>query len=304
MVTEKITVRAVCTQTGLQAKALAGKTRAAYCTTDYQEILKDPSIDTVLIGTRHDTHGLMTAQALQAGKHVFTEKPLCLTEEELDEISGIYGEKAREGLHLMVGFNRRFSSHAEKAKIFLHDRKNPLAMIYRVNAGPVSSDHWVQDPEVGGGRLIGEVCHFVDYMTAVCGACPVSVQARRIQRHTSGITEDQCILSLGFENGSIGTVIYTSGGDKALAKERFEAFGDGKAVILDDFTVSEFYANGHRTVFKSGKRDKGFQSEIERFVQAIVQGSDPIVSFGDIEAVTRTCILAKESLQTGWTYCV
>jgi polar amino acid transport system substrate-binding protein len=204
----------------------------------------------------------------------------------------------------MVGFNRRFSSHAEKAKIFLQGRSNPLVMVYRVNAGPISPEHWIQDSGTGGGRIVGEVCHFVDYMTALCGARPVSVQGRRIKHHSSGITEDQCILSLGFEEGSIGTVIYTAGGNKTLAKERFEVFGDEKAIVLDDFIVSEFYSNGSKNVFKSGKRDKGFQLEIDRFVQAAVKGTGPVLEFSEMGAVTRTCILAKESLQTGRTYCV
>jgi len=299
---KEVRIRAICTGSGINAKALAEKTEAAYCSTDYHELLKDPSVNAVLIGTRHDLHGSMVVEALQSGKHVFVEKPLCLTMEELDEIQTVYAEKAKEGLHLMVGFNRRFSLHAEKAKEFFKDHKNPLVMMFRVNAGPLPVEHWVQDPEVGGGRIIGEACHFVDYMQSICGASPVSVHARRIGRHDSGILDDQAILSFAFGDGSIGTVIYTAGGDTFLAKERFEAFGDGRSLTMDDFMLSEFYADKKKTVFKSGKRDKGYQTEITQFVRAVVEGKAPAISLGEIQAVSRACILAVKSLQTNQVY--
>jgi predicted dehydrogenase/threonine dehydrogenase-like Zn-dependent dehydrogenase len=299
---KEVSVQAVCTRTGISAKTLAEKTKAAYCTSDYREILKDPSVDTVLIGTRHDTHGSLVVEALEAGKHVFVEKPLCLTEEELEAITAIYTEKIKAGIRLMVGFNRRFSSHAERIKAFFYRRRDPLMMTFRVNAGPIPPDHWVQDPKIGGGRVLGEVCHFVDYMAAVCGANPVSVHARRVGYHTSGITEDQCILSLGFEEGSVGTVVYTAGGDTGLAKERFEAFGSGKSAVIDDFEVSEFYDHGKKSVFKSHKQDKGFQAELNHFVQAIVHGNDSMMTCNQIYAVTRACLLALASLRTGQVY--
>ncbi len=294
-----VSIRAVCTASGINAKALGEKLHAGYCTSDSQDVLRDPAINTVLIGTRHDTHGRLVVKALEADKHVFVEKPLCLTEEELDAIHAVYRDKAAKGLRLMVGFNRRFSPHAEKAREFFAHRENPLVMWYRINAGKIPAEHWIQDPSVGGGRLIGEACHFVDYMQSVCGARPNSVFARRIGRQSSGITDDQCIITLTFEDGSIGSIIYTAGGNSGLAKERFEAHADGKSLTMDDFEETHLYSGSHREVFKTSKRDKGFKTEIAHFVQTVEQGIPCVMSFGEIAAVTRACLLAVRSLQSG-----
>jgi len=297
-----VQIRAVCTNTGVRAKALAEKTGADYCTTDYREVLDDPSVNAVIIGTRHDLHGTLVSGALRANKHVFVEKPLCLLESELEEIESVYAQKAREGVRLMVGFNRRFSPHADRARAFFQGRRNPLVMMYRVNAGAVPSDHWIQDLETGGGRIIGEACHFIDYMQAICGAVVVSVHGTRIETHSSGIRDDHSLFSLSFEDGSIGTLVYAAGGDTALAKERFEAFADGQSLVMDDFAVSEFYVHGKRTVFKSRQRDKGFHAEMTRFVQALVDGRSEGPSFQASRAATRACFRAIESLRTGQTY--
>ncbi len=297
-----VTISAVCTGSGVTAKAIGGKCKAAYCTTDFRAVLRDRAVSAVLIGTRHDTHAEIVDEALQAGKHVFVEKPLCLTEDELDRIARSYEDAATRGLQLWVGFNRRFSTHAVKIIEFFQGRRNPLVMVYRVNAGPLPATHWVQDPEVGGGRVIGEACHFVDFMQAVCGARPISVHAARIGGHTSGMADDQSLISLTFKDGSIGTVVYTAGGDTGLPKERFEAFGDGKAVTLDDFAVTEFYAQGKRTKHKTGVRDKGFKQEMRGFIASMAQGAEPAMRFDEIYAVTRACLLANSGLKTGTVY--
>ncbi|MFY9268447.1 MAG: bi-domain-containing oxidoreductase [Candidatus Manganitrophaceae bacterium] len=299
---EAVSIRAVCTGTGLHAKAVAEKTGAAYCTSDYREVLKDDAVNAVLIGTRHHDHGPMVLEALRAGKHVFVEKPLCLSEAELEEITSLYAEKAKKGVQLTVGFNRRFSPHMLEARGFFQDRKNPLVMFFRVNAGAIPFEHWIQDLDVGGGRIVGEACHFVDFMQALCGAVPVSVHARRIGRHRSGITDDQSLLSFSFGDGSIGTVLYTAGGDPGLGKERFEAFGEGKVLIIDDFFRSEFYAGGKKRVFKTAKQEKGFQVEMARFVESITSDSGPAILFEEIRAVTRACFRAVESFRTGAVY--
>lgn len=299
---DSVVVRSVCSTTGIEAFAVAEKLGAAYCTTDFRDILKDDTIQAVLIGTRHDSHGALVVEALNAGKHVFVEKPLCLTEEELAQITAVYEARAQDGLHLVVGFNRRFSPHADRIRALFKDRGNPLVMSYRVNAGALDADHWAQDPEVGGGRIVGEACHFVDFMQAVCAAPPVSVSARRIGRHSSGFTDDQCLFSLAFADGSIGTLVYAAGGDGALPKERFEAFGDGRAAVLDDFSVTELYENGARTRFASWNRDKGFRAEMASFVAPLLQGGPQAVPFEQIARVTKTCLLAVKSLQDGQTY--
>lgn len=292
-------IAAVCTQRGINAKALAARVGAATCTTDYREILKGDAVNAVIVGTRHDLHAEIVLAALDAGKHVFVEKPLCLTEEELDAIARLYAEKAKAGLRLAVGFNRRFSPHFVKAKEFLAGRGNPLVMTYRVNAGALPAEHWTQDPAVGGGRIVGEGCHFVDYLQALCGGRVVSVHASAIGNHASGIVQDQALLSLKFSDGSVGTVVYAAGGDTALAKERCEVFGDGKSIVMDDFARSEFYARGRRTVFKTGRRDKGFAPQMAAFCRSLLDADAPAMDFDGIESVTRACLRAVESMADG-----
>ena len=245
-------------------------------------------------------HGRMVLDSLRAGKHVFVEKPLCLTQAELDDITGELVEN-NAGLQLVVGFNRRFSSHAVKAQEFFKDRRNPLVMLYRVNAGELPADHWAQDLEVGGGRILGEACHFIDYMQVICGAPPVSVHARTIQSHSSGIISDQTVISLSFKDGSAGSLIYAAGGDTGLPKERCELFGDGKSVVMDDFLNSEFYSGGKKTTYKTRGRDKGFEGEMSSFCKGIMQGEE-VMAFSDIVAVTWACLYAVESQKTGEVY--
>jgi predicted dehydrogenase len=297
-----VTITAVCTGSGITAKMVGDKCKASYCTTDFRSVLRDAVVNTVLIGTRHDSHAEIVDEALKAGKHVFVEKPLCLTHDELERIARSYEDAATRGLQLWVGFNRRFSSHATKIVEFFQGRRNPLVMVYRINAGSMPPTHWVQDPEVGGGRIIGEACHFVDFMQVICGARPISVHAARIGGHTSGMADDQSLISLTFNDGSIGTVVYTAGGDTGLAKERFEAFGDGKAITLDDFTVTEFYAQGKRSKYKTNVRDKGFEQEMRMFTASVAQGTEPAMRFDEIYAATRACLLAAGGLKTGAAY--
>ena len=299
---EHVGIRGICTASGITAKTLAGKITAAYCTSDSQSILDDPAINTVLIGTRHDSHAALTIKALLAGKHVFVEKPLCLTEDELKDIRSVYEKKAPDGLQLMVGFNRRFSPHAQEAGRFFASRVNPLVMLYRINAGRIPADHWVQHPDIGGGRLIGEMCHFVDYMQALSASSPTSVYASRIGRHSSGITDDQCSIVVNFADGSVGTIIYTAEGNSELPKERFEAHADGKSLVMNDFLETQTYKNGKSTVFKTAKRDKGFKEEMSRFVKCVAGGQAPVIPFEQIDAVTRACFLAVQSLRSGVAY--
>lgn len=300
---KSVQVAAICTGTGIKAKALAQKVRADTCTTDYREILKDAACAAVLIGTRHDTHARIVLDALAAGKHVLVEKPLCLTERELEAIAAQYERSAASGLHLMVGFNRRFSTHAEQAKAFFASRRGPLTMIYRVNAGALPPDHWVHDPVIGGGRIIGEACHFVDYLQFLCGVPPVSVHATAAHGG-DGVISDQALISLVFADGSIGTVVYSASGDTALTKERIEVFGDGRSLVTDDFTVTHGYAGGKRSTLSSGKRDKGFDRGLARFVDAVSREGPPPIPFAEIAAVTRACVSAAESVRTGEVYSV
>jgi len=296
-----VQLRWVCTGTGVNAKALGDRLGIASRTTDYRDVLADEAVNAVLIGTRHDSHARLVIEALQAGKHVFVEKPLCLTGQQLDEVAAAYAPRAAQQ-RLMVGFNRRYSAHGVKAREFFASRREPLVMVYRVNAGAIPREHWAQDPEAGGGRIVGEGCHFLDYMQYVCGSRVRTVRGQAIARHSSGITEDQCIITFTFADGSVGTLVYAAGGDKALAKERFEAFGAGRSLVMDDFLVTEFYEGGARRRFRSGKRDKGFAAEMNQFCREAGEGAAPSMAFDDIVAVSRACILAARSLQTGEDY--
>lgn len=297
-----VEIRAVCTATGMKARDRAGHLRAAYCTSDAHALLADADINAVLIGTRHDSHASLVLQALAAGKHVFVEKPLCLTEGELEEILAACRRGASAGQLLMVGFNRRFSAHAAALRAAFADRGNPLVMSYRVNAGPIDPQHWIQDPKIGGGRLIGEGCHFLDLMQYVSGAQMSAVQAMTIGTHTSGIASDQVIVSAEFTDGSIGTLTYAAGGDPRLGKERFEVFGSGRAAVLDDFRCTELFARGRRRRLRSRGQDKGFAGEIAAFCDSVLRGSALPISLEDIEAVTRGTLLAARGLTTRERY--
>jgi predicted dehydrogenase len=300
-----VQIRAVCTSTGLSAKSLAERMSASYCTSDYLEVLQDREVNAVMIGTRHNLHASMVIDALKYGKHVFVEKPLCLTEDELEHVDETYLNEAARGLHLMVGFNRRYSSHGIQAREFFKERNDPLVMTFRVNAGAIPPTHWIQDPDVGGRRIIGEACHFIDYMQFVCGAKPSSVHARSIKRHGSGVTDDHSILDFTFADGSVGTIVYAAGGDTTLSKERFEAFGDGKSLVMDDFATTFLYENGKERRYRTGKRDKGFDNELKRFAAAIMEAvAQPPMRYDEIQAVTRASILAAKSLQTGEVYAI
>lgn len=292
------TLRWICTATGISAQKLGESLKVEYRTTDAAEVLADPAVNAVLIGTRHDSHARLVLAALAAGKHVFVEKPLCLTEDELETVVAALGDPAHRG-QLMVGFNRRYSPHARKAREFFAGHREPLVMNYRINAGAIPAEHWAQDPAAGGGRIIGEACHFIDLLQYVCGAVPVSVRGVRIGRHSSGITDDQAILSFTFADGSVGSVVYAAGGSTMLAKERLEVFGEGRSLVLDDFLVTDCYAGGKHTRFKSGKRDKGFAGEMAEFVALVRDGAPPSMSLAETVAVSRAAIRAARSLTSG-----
>ena len=295
-----VNLRAVCSQTGISARTTAERHGANSCYTDYRELLADTSINTVVIGTRHDSHAEIVIASLQAGKHVLVEKPLCLSHEQLQQIDAAFASaNQRQHTVLQVGFNRRYSSHTQFIRQQFLNRSDPLMMLYRVNAGAVPADHWIQDPTVGGGRIIGEACHFIDYMVAVSQSLPTAIHCQAIGQHSSRVTNDKAILNIHFEDGSIGTVFYAADGDKSLAKERFEAFADGRSVVLEDFVTTTAGYRGKCAKHTSRKRDKGFAGEVENFVDSIRRGDDPQPAYEQARAVTLTTLKAVESLRQG-----
>ncbi len=259
----------IATTSGVTANHMATKFGFRYCTTDYKEILQDNSIDSVFITTPHNLHAKMVIESLEAGKNVFVEKPLCITEEELKEIVNTYN---RLGLtnslpKLMVGFSRRFSPLALKAKDFLKNIKTPLVMHYRVNAGYIPPEHWTQDPEVGGGRIIGEVCHFVDFFQFLTDSHPVSVYAESISGKTGKfLKEDNFVATIKFSDGSLGSLLYTAKGSKAFSKEYLEVFSDETVVIIDNFRSISITSGNKKNRVGKWFQDLGYVEELKHFL--------------------------------------
>ena len=292
----------VCAATGIHSRHAGDKFGFRYCTTDENEILGDSRINTVVIATRHHLHARQVLAALAAGKNVFCEKPLCLREEELGEIVGTYmGLDGARRPWLMVGFNRRFAPLARRMKSFVAEIHEPLSLHYRVNAGAVPRDHWLNDPEQGGGRILGEACHFIDFLMFLTGAQPVDVQTHSLSNTGQGSSEN-AVISLRFADGSLGTVSYLAGGDRAFSKERIEVFGGGRVAVLEDFRRLELVKNGRSEVVRSRfRQDKGHQGEWEALANGDKRGLIPLE---EIVASTLATIKAAESCANGQTMAV
>ena len=262
---------------------------------DVEKIFNSQEINTVFIATRHNTHAEMVIGALHAGKHVFVEKPLALTSEELDKVSKALNEN---GALLFVGFNRRFSKAAMTVSRYFEGLSEPKLLNFRINAGEIASDHWIQQEEIGGGRIVGEICHFIDLMQFFTKADPVVVYAESLPGIGSKKkNDDNLAISIRFSDGSVGTLSYVSNGGKALPKEYLEISAGGKTAVINDFkTVSMFGETRSKVVKTPGK---GHEEEISTFIDA-VRGSLPSpLSFDSIYLTTRTTFKIKESLRTG-----
>jgi predicted dehydrogenase len=283
---EGVTLTSVVTKTGLSANHSAEKFGFARAATDAADVLDDDATDIVFIATRHDSHAALAARALGAGKHVFCEKPLALDRESLDEVIAA----ARDGGTLTVGFNRRFAPLLVKAKEALVPRSGPLMMLYRINAGAIPADSWIQRGE-GGGRILGEVCHFVDSLTYLCGAAPIDAQAAAAQGHSDAVT-----AILRFADGSVGTIIYSSLGDPSLPKEYLEAFGAGRAIALDDFTELTIHAGGKAKTVKA-TQDKGQAQLVAAFLDSARGKAPTPIPLVELDAVSRATIAIEEALR-------
>jgi predicted dehydrogenase len=290
-------LQGVVTGSGLTAAAIAREFGFGYCASSLEELLKDPAINCIVIATRHNLHAQQVVAALEAGKDVFVEKPLAITEAEVALIAKAH---LQAGRRLMVGFNRRFAPLAVKMRQFLEGHRRPLVMTYRVNAGRMPPTHWTQNPAVGGGRIIGEVCHFIDLLGFLAGALPTSVYAQAARHQEQGRqSDDDASLTIAFADGSIGTVLYAAGGDASSPKERIEVFGDGKTAVLDDFRTLELSQDRRREVVKAKPPgDKGHRAEWRAFVQAIQDGKPSPIPFEEAVATTLATFRAVESLRT------
>jgi predicted dehydrogenase len=295
-----IELRGVCTSSGVKASHVARKFDFRFGTTDEGEILRDADIHAVVIATRHHRHAQQVLDSLEAGKHVFVEKPLCLNEEELYRIEGFYGElsKNRAAPVLTVGYNRRFAPMARRLKKFFAWIGEPLVANYRVNAGLVPLDHWVHDPEQGGGRIRGEVCHFVDFIIFVTGSLPVRVSASALP-DIGQYKEDNLSATIELANGSIGTITYVAGGSSAFPKERVEVFGGGTTAVLDNFRSLELARGGRKKHHRSRLRqDKGHREEMAAFIDAVRNGGPPPIPIKELFAGTRCTLALVECLKT------
>jgi predicted dehydrogenase len=295
-----VTLTGVCTATGAHAQNAARSFGFGYCATETARIIHDPAISTVVIATRHHLHANQVLAALAEGKHVFCEKPLCLDEDELQAIVRAYQRvPAAQRPALMVGFNRRFAPMLAQMKDFLAPISEPLALTYRINAGFLAPDHWVNDPEQGGGRIRGEVCHFVDTLMFLAGSPIIEVDARALA-NAGRYSGDNVLASLRFANGSEGTISYLASGDRSFSKERLEVFGGGAVAVLDDFHRLELARHGRKQTIRSRwRQDKGHRAEWSAFAASIPLGRNGAIPFEEIVCSTLATLRIHESVATG-----
>jgi len=278
-------LRSVASRGGLGSARLARKHGFADATTDVKRVLGDPEIDAVVIATRHDTHAPLVIEALSAGKHVFVEKPLCITEEDLEAIDSAYrSQTAPRGL--MVGFNRRFAPHMRKIKSLLTSVDEPKSFVLTVNAGAIPQTHWSQDRDVGGGRLIGEACHFIDLLRYLAGA-PITNFSRTM---LSSAANDTASLQLTFADGSIGTVHYFANGNRRFPKERLEVFCGGRVLQLDNFRRLRGFGWEGFNRLSLWRQDKGHRDCAAAFLEAVRTGREMPIPYDEIHEVARVSL--------------
>ena len=293
-----ITLRGLATTSGSTAEHLGQKFGFAYCCSDYNKLLEDADIEAVFILTRHNLHQTMVCKALQAGKNVFVEKPLCLRQDELRQIYTAYQAVSSHRLVLMVGHNRRFAKLVTEARQFFANRQGPMMINLRVNAGQVPADHWVHDPDIGGGRLLSEGCHFIDLATHLADSKPISVYAQQPPRPPGSPEAENVCLILNMADGSIAQILYTAAGHQGFSRERIEMFADGSVFVIDDFRLGWFHRGSKRKRMKLLNQDLGYAGELTAFLSDL-RGTTATADFTSYAASTLATILANESLRLG-----
>jgi predicted dehydrogenase/threonine dehydrogenase-like Zn-dependent dehydrogenase len=292
----RFTPRGVYTPSGLSACDVAERNGFAFSAESPEELLADAQTTAVVIATRHASHASLVVKALRAGKTVFVEKPLAMTEQELEEVVAAQRET---GGTATVGFNRRFAPHVRKMTAALARRSAPANILIRVNAGAIPSTHWIQRPEEGGGRIVGELCHFVDLAACLAGASPTSVFARGAGATSSPLLTDDLTVVLGFADGSVATLVYSSGGDSTYPKERVEVFCMGKVMVSDDFKRLSLTQGGRTHTSRAQQADKGHGAEMVAFLDLAAGKKPEILTFADCVASTAATFKVIESLTTG-----
>jgi polar amino acid transport system substrate-binding protein len=293
----RVVLKGVMTATACSARSAGERYGFEFCTGNPEDILENPDIDTVVIATRHDTHADYVKRALHAGKNVFVEKPLCLTAVELAEIQNVHAatQKAGSAPLLMVGYNRRFSPFIRSIKDVVGN--GPIAVTYRVNSGAIPPDSWVQDVETGGGRILGEVCHFVDTLICLTGSLPVSVYAAALP--DAHHLHDSLQACLRFADGSVGHIAYLANGDKSLPKERVEVYGHGTTAVLDDYRALTLHSRGKAKKRQLLSQDKGQQSEVAHFLERIQSGGGAPIPLDELWATSDATLKIVESIYRG-----
>lgn len=296
------TLKTVASQSGVTA-ALAGKRfQFDSVTSDVSGVLADSDVDAVVIATRHDSHADYTCKALAAGKHAYVEKPLALSHAEVDRILATLSGLSQAGSVpiLMVGFNRRFAPHVQRIAELLEGDDQPKSFIMTVNAGEVPADSWLHDPRVGGGRIVGEACHFVDLLRFLCGHPIVCVQAMTMAKPGGTFLDsDKTSFMLRFADGSCGTVHYLANGHRRFPKERLEVFYGGRILQLDNFRRLRAYGDRRFTKMNSWRQDKGHASAIKAFLEAVKHGRPSPIPLEDIIETTRVSLDVMTAAQTG-----
>jgi polar amino acid transport system substrate-binding protein len=290
----------VCNATGMSTKNVASQFGIRSAFASVAELLQEPEIGTVVIASRHGAHGAQVLAALKAGKHVFVEKPLAMLPEELDEIERFYRSlPERRRPMLMVGFNRRFAPSIGDIREFFADVTSPLTVLYRVNAGQVPLTHWTRSPHDGGGRIVGEVCHFVDLAGSLVGSDPVRVHAEAVGADRSTSEDDSLVATLRFSNGSTASIAYLATGDASIPKEHLFISGGGRTAIVDNFQAVSLASGGAIREKKRATVDKGHRAEIAAFAEALRIGGPAPIPFDTLVRSTRATFLIEESIRRG-----
>lgn len=283
---------------GAAPQHLASKFGVEFATTDDQALFGDDQVNAVIITTNHDSHARFCCKSLEAGKHVLVEKPLALNAEALEEV--VSAAEAAPDRLLMVGFNRRFSPHAKKARELLAGRGEPIAMTMTMNAGAIPPDVWVHDPVRGGGRIIGEACHYIDLMQYLSGSRVQSVSAHRMGEGPV-VRDDKMVITFGFEDGSIGALHYLANGAKSYPKEEIKVFSDERVICIENFRQTVGYGFNGFKKFKTSRQDKGHATQFSTFIDRVASGGDQLIPLDDLVNTTLASFAAVTSAVEGRT---
>jgi predicted dehydrogenase len=288
-------IEGVCTSSGLTSRSVGERYGAGFCTSDPEEVLSSERVDAVLVATRHDRHAALVARALELGKAVFCEKPLALDEASLRAVERAVAGAAAP--RLLIGFNRRFSPLAARCRAHFAGLTDALMVLCRVNAGSLPADSWVYDPVQGGGRILGEVCHFVDLACFLTGSLPERLHAEPIEVAASPDPHrDSVSIALRMRNGSLAAIHYVTAGDAALAKEYVEVHGGGRSAVLDNYRALTLHKGGRKSRKKLLNQAKGHAEEVAAFVRAVRTGGPMPIAPDELVAVTRATLAIQASL--------